>query len=443
MRPLRWTLIAAAGLAALLLAGVLAITQWVDPDVFKPRIVAALAAATGRPVELPGDLELAWYPWLALRTGAGQVGNPPGFDGEPLLRWREARIGARLLPLLRGELELDRLRLAGARIALRRTADGRDNWSGLADAAGGSGGGGALRLAGLDLEDAQISLVDATDGTDLTVEALRLETGPWASGQTEPVAIEAGFGLRLGAQRVLGAAQLQTSVALPPGAALVLVLGRTTLEARAFAAGLAADGVPFTLGWPSATLDLDRTDHRVPQLELGVGRARLTLRELAYAQPGEAPPAVSAAFALAPTSLRALLGTLGIAAPPTADPRALESIAAEGRLALRDDTLRVEPFSLLLDDTRFTGRLARGGEPALAEFALSGDAMDLDRYLEPEGTPGEPFRFPGEALGALRARGTLSLERATLDTLQFEGLVVRLRLDEQGLRGESSGGARP
>ena len=62
MRPLKWILIVAAALVALLLAGVLAATAWVDPNVFKPRIVAALRASTGRPVALPGDLELAWFP---------------------------------------------------------------------------------------------------------------------------------------------------------------------------------------------------------------------------------------------------------------------------------------------------------------------------------------------------------------------------------------------
>ncbi|MCC6172203.1 MAG: AsmA family protein [Gammaproteobacteria bacterium] len=436
MRPLRWILIAAAGLVALLLVGALAITQWVDADVFRPRIVAALSQATGRPVRLQEGLELGWYPWLALRTGPGEIGNPPGIDGEPLLRWREARIGARLLPLLRGELQLDRLRLVGARMALQRTADGRDNWSGLAEAGG--EGGAPLRLAGLDLEDAELRFTDAVDGTTLTLDALQLATGPWTSGQTEPVAIEARFGLSLGAARRLEGARLATRLALPSGEALTIALGPTTFAARGLAAGLAAGGVPFSVTLPGATLDLDAGAGRMAQLELAVGEARLTLRGLRYDQPGDSPPAVEFGFALAPTSLRTLLGTLGVEAPVTTDPRALESFASEGRVALRDGMLRVEPFSLVLDDTRLTGTIVHGGEPPLAEFTLAGDAMDVDRYLEPEGTPGEPFHFPGEALGALRARGTLTLERASLDELQIEGLVLRLLLDEQGLRGDAA-----
>ena len=85
--------------------------------------------------------------------------------------------------------------------------------------------------------------------------------------------------------------------------------------------------------------------------------------------------------------------------------------------------------------------MRRGGEPPLAEFTLAGNTMNVDRYLEPDDVESEPFRFPGEALGALRARGTLALENATFDDLAFEGLVVRLLLDEQGLRGDPGAAA--
>lgn len=435
MRPYRWILGAAAGLVALLLVGAVALTQWVDPEVFKPRIVATLSRASGRPVALPGRLELDWFPWLALRTGAGSVGNPPGVAGPPLLAWREASFGARLLPLLRGELELDRVRLVGARLALQRGADGRDNWSGLG--AGARGGDGAsLRLAGLDLVDSQLQLRDATDGTDLLLDGLQLETGAYVAGSPEPVKMLVRFGLRSGGERRLGDARLETSVALPPGEALVLQVGRSTLAARGFAAGLAPAGVPFSLALPGATLEPDRGAWRADAVELAVGAARLALRGLAYEQPGEAPPTAAATFALAPTSLRELLTVVGIEPPVTTDPKVLARFATQGRLSLRDGVLRVEPFALTLDDTHFEGSVVRGGEPPTAEVALAGDTLDIDRYLEPEGTPGEPFHFPGEALRALRARGTVTLERARFDDIGFEGLRARLLLDEQGLRGD-------
>jgi len=443
VRALKWILITLAGLVALAVAGVFIVTQLVDPDVFKPRIVAAISRATGRPVELAGDLTLGWYPWLALSTGAGALGNPPQFSGPPLLRWREARLGARLLPLLRGEFVLDRIRVDGLDLALRREASGRANWDGLADALGGGGGGSKappLQLAGLDLRDARLAFVEEVEGTRLQLDSLDLTAGAWSAGQTTPLPIEAGFTLSVGGQRLLEQVKIRTSLTF---GASTLHLSETRLATRVHAAGLATDGVPLALEFAAASLDPGRASYRLPSLRVALGTARLELRELAFEQPEAAPPKAGAAFSLAPTSLRALLLTLGIEPPRTADARALESFAVDGRFALEAGTLTIEPLTLVLDDTRLIGRVSRGGEPAVAQFSLAGNAMNLDRYLEPDDVESAPFKFPGAALGALRARGTLALETATFDDLAFEGLVVRLLFDEQGLRGDPAAAAAP
>ncbi len=188
-------------------------------------------------------------------------------------------------------------------------------------------------------------------------------------------------------------------------------------------------------------MDPDQASYRLPSLRVALGAARLELREFAFDQPESAQPRAGAVFSLAPTSLRALLVTLGIEPPRTADARALESIAVDGRFALAAGTLTIEPLTLVLDDTRLIGRVSRGGEPALAQFTLAGNTMNLDRYIEPDDVDSAPFTFPGAALGALRARGTLALENATFDDLAFEGLVVRLLFDEQGLRGDPAAAA--
>jgi AsmA protein len=68
---------------------------------------------------------------LSVRVGAASLANPAGFEGASLLSVKQANIGARLLPLLDGRLELDRIRLDGLDVQLHRLADGRANWDGL------------------------------------------------------------------------------------------------------------------------------------------------------------------------------------------------------------------------------------------------------------------------------------------------------------------------
>ncbi len=123
----------------------------------------------------------------------------------------------------------------------------------------------------------------------------------------------------------------------------------------------------------------------------------------------------------------------------TTDPGALGTLAARGTIAYGALGLRIEPFSASLDETRLEGGLARGPEGVL-EFALRGTSMNLDRYVEPPGTVSEPFVFPAEALAALRARGTLTLQSAVYGGMELRGVTLRLLLDEQGLHGAAPGG---
>ncbi len=125
-RALKWISWGLAALTVLLLLGIAVLVLLVDPNGFKPRIEAAVREATGREFALVGDIDLKFFPWLALRTGEGRFGNPPGFAGEPMATWRNAQLGVKLFPLLRGDLVVDRIRLEGADVRL--TLQGR--WHG-------------------------------------------------------------------------------------------------------------------------------------------------------------------------------------------------------------------------------------------------------------------------------------------------------------------------
>src|SRR5688572_22647657 len=126
MRIARWVAGIAAGIILLAMAAVIIVTLFVDPNRFKGRIERMVREATGQPFEIRGDLDIAWYPWLALQTGKAQLGETP-----PLLRWESARVGAQLIPLIRGQLIISKIRIDGLQVQLRRAADGKSNWNSL------------------------------------------------------------------------------------------------------------------------------------------------------------------------------------------------------------------------------------------------------------------------------------------------------------------------
>ena len=133
--------------------------------------------------------------------------------------------------------------------------------------------------------------------------------------------------------------------------------------------------------------------------------------------------------------MRALLAAVGIEAPKTTDPKALGKIGFSGTWAFDDGAIRVDPLSFDLDDTHFAGSFSRtAGEDALGEFSLSGNSIDIARYIPPTDPASEPFVLPTAELKALRFRGAIHLEHATLDDIDMKDVTLRLLLDEQGLR---------
>jgi len=87
-----------------------------------------LASATGRETRIGSvDIDWAWTPTVRLTDVA--VGNADWAEADYLLTAGEVRFRLRLIPLLRGALELPDLAILDGSLAIERNADGRSNWS--------------------------------------------------------------------------------------------------------------------------------------------------------------------------------------------------------------------------------------------------------------------------------------------------------------------------
>lgn len=395
MRLLKWISIGLAGLIVLALLGVLVVVWLVDPNVFKPRIEAAVKDATGREFSLTGDIELGFFPWLALRAGEGRFGNPPGFGPEPMVTWKGAQLGAKLFPLLRGELIADRVRLDGAEVRLVRRADGLANWEGIGgnQPADPNAKPMEIRIDGVAIKDSHFSFSDETVPRRVEVTGLNLTTGEIAPG--EPFT----------GSRIAGVLHLD---------------------------GFAPAGVPFQLTVPKAVVPADHSSVDAREFELvfaefeAQGGVSGTLGE---------KPRFSGALETNEFDPRTLLTAVGIEAPKTTDPGAFGKVRFKGAWAFDRGAISIKPLALTLDDTHFTGDFLRGaGEDPVGEFTLRGDALNISRYIPPADPDSEPFVLPTEALKNLKFRGVLELEQATYDDIVMKGVTVRLILDEQGLR---------
>lgn len=402
-RLLKWIALGLGALLALALIAILVIVWVVDPNTFKPRIEAAVRDATGREFALSGDIDLGFFPWLALRTGEGRFGNAPGFGSDPMVSWKRAQLGARLLSLLRGELVADRVILEGADVRLIRRADGVANWEGI-------GGDSApkdpdaepmeLRIDGIRIKDSRVSFVDETAPRRVEVASLNLSTD----------------GIELGEP-----------------------FTDTEVSGVLHMDGFAPAGVPFELEVPSAALPADFSAIDMPEFSVkfggfeAEGGVQGTLGD---------KPVLSGKIESNEFDPRALLTAVGVAAPKTTDAAALGKLKLVANGKFDAGAMTIEPFTLTLDDTHFTGHFRRAaGVDPVGEFALRGDTLDIARYIPPPDPASEPFVLPTATLKQLRFRGVIELKQATLDDISMKGVTLRLLLDEQGLR--QAAGAAP
>jgi AsmA protein len=405
VRLLKWVSLGLGALVALVVLGVLVIVWLVDPNSFKSNIESRVSAATGRDFTLAGDIELGFFPWLALRTGEGHFGNAPGFGPEPMVSWKGAQIGAKLFPLLRGKLVADRVLLERADLRLVRRADGSANWQGLGGGEPADPNAEPLdpHIDGVHIEDSRVLFIDEGVPRRVEVTALNLTTGYIALG--EPFT--------------------DTEIA-----------GVLHMD------GFAPQGVPFRLEVPRAVLPEDFASVEIKEYSVAFGGF-------------EAEGAVGGALGETPKLAgkietntfdpRALLSSVGIAPPKTTDAQALGKLQFAGSWSFDGGAIGIEPFTLNLDDTHFTGSFHRAsGDNPVGQFTLRGDVLNIARYIPPTDPASEPFVLPTAMLKTLMLRGTVELERATLDDIDMKGVTLRLLLDDKGLRSEAkpSEGAR-
>ncbi|MGH7267169.1 MAG: AsmA family protein [Candidatus Rokuibacteriota bacterium] len=95
-----------------------------------PRVHALLESEASRLLDRPVRFDrvaLRYWPLPAIQINGLVIVNPPGFDAEPLLSVATARVRVRLLPLLRGRLQLGEITLARPRVVVEQRRDGTWN----------------------------------------------------------------------------------------------------------------------------------------------------------------------------------------------------------------------------------------------------------------------------------------------------------------------------
>jgi uncharacterized protein involved in outer membrane biogenesis len=190
-----------ASLLVLAIIGAVLLVWLFDPNDYKDYVTDLVEERTGRTLSIEDDLELSFFPWLAVETGGITVGNAPGFTDRPFATVDRGAARVRLWPLLtRREFEVGTISLDGVELNLARDADGVPNWQDLIGSEPSQPGGSAstgpstsmldsLDIEGIDIRGSRVFWRENVDETRYVVNELNLSTGAISRGEAFDVEI--------------------------------------------------------------------------------------------------------------------------------------------------------------------------------------------------------------------------------------------------------------
>lgn len=188
-------LIVVVVLVVAVLATGVAVILSTDFNQYRPLVAEQVKKATGRDLNLAGDLEVALSLVPTVTVGDVTFANAEWGSQPEMVKVKQLEVEMALMPLLSGDIQVKRVVLDGADILLETNADGTPNWV-FAEApteapAVPAEGGPGLKLPEVNsvaIENARLTYRDGVTGKTQTIVLTSLSAT--ADSATSPIAID-------------------------------------------------------------------------------------------------------------------------------------------------------------------------------------------------------------------------------------------------------------
>ncbi|MGR4020180.1 AsmA family protein [Vibrio harveyi] len=117
-----------------ILAVILGLVIFVNPNQFKPLIVEQAQKQTGLELVIEGDISWQFFPSIGFELGRTELRNPQGFSQPNLFKVETVGVDVSVTPLLSKQLEIGTVTLDGAEFYLETLKDGTKNIDALTKA---------------------------------------------------------------------------------------------------------------------------------------------------------------------------------------------------------------------------------------------------------------------------------------------------------------------
>ncbi|MDD2815235.1 MAG: AsmA family protein [Thiotrichaceae bacterium] len=270
VKILGFTLLGIMGLGVIAL---IAVVLFVNPNQYKPQIISAVKAQTGRDLSLDGDLKLKLFPLLAVEMNKARLSNAQGFTAPDFASIESLQLRLKLLPLLRKEVEIDSLQLSGVKLFLAKDAKGNNNWADMSQpkttAASSEPANNkplTIALSALTLQDTLLQWDDASSNQHYKLSGLQL--------QAHDVALNKPITLNLQTQ-ITSTGKAAWEYPLQLNTQLNLNLEQQQYQFNTLRLQTTVSNQALVFNSSSLALDLVKQDLKLNELDLEVAQAHL------------------------------------------------------------------------------------------------------------------------------------------------------------------------
>jgi len=449
------------GFLLLVLLAVAALLITFDANNYKDQIIEQAEQQTGREFKIDGDIQLSVFPWIGLKVEQVMLGNAQGFSERPFAEIAQLDVKVMMLPLLKKEVQVDKIRLHGLVMSLEVNAQGKNNWSdfsqtaaedatkdesiddkkdGSVQPAQESGAVLAgLAVNGIELVDASFRWSDAKTNTSASISDLSLETS--AISFDEPVDVEFNAHVVSNQPEVDAKISLQTKIKFNKDINVFDIDG-LELNVQTLMQSLSKELITLDFK-TNARVDLKQQTASLNSLEVGISGAVLSA-DLDISQL-DSEPQIKGSISTNVINGRVLAEKFQLELPPMANENSLSRVSIQSNIKATSGSVSLDGFKINLDKTQITGwvHVLDIAQPKV-EYDLKMSAINLDDYMAPVAQTTEPqaagvasseagkqdveIPLPVELLNTLGVNGLFEVEKITMQKIAVTDISIKTRI---------------
>lgn len=464
-KPIKIILSVIAAITLLLTIIIFTLPFFINPNNFKPEIIAVIKHKTGRDLILTGDIKISFFPWSGVSTGKMILSNAAGFENKTFATLEESIIKINLLPLFLNEIEIEQVLIKGLTLNLEKNSQGINNWDDLTTTNtinvthlspsiinSKPAAKNQLTLSiinGVVIENALFNWKNQQSGKTLSIKDINIITNKLS--YDESVTVDLSMLATSSENNWTEYIKLKTELIINQAqTALLLNHSDLKLKTTITTKNNSDKSILATLTINNVAMDRTKQSINVSGLKLTSQDISLTAEISGNTINGKS--SFQGPINIGPFNLSNILNQLNITTSIMPDSKALSKVAGTFNFLATDSSIDLQNMAVTIDDNQIKGstNITDFSQPVIT-FNLDANSINLDPYLALDkdnhcmfltspaitlalGT----FALPVEPLKKLNINGQLSLKNLKVNKMSMQDVQLKLAVKEGLIKTQQS-----